>query len=471
MVLFVSMYIYDSAAGFPRPLYIKGNPQADQGELKMEKAPSIGSSSWVMEMERTIGDIDPAVEMARWKRHSIYLVPERIKNLHNTKAYRPELVSLGPFHHGEPDLLPMEEHKRRAVVHLVKRSGRPLREFVNAVAEVTQQLQEAYKDLGAEWRGDDNRQRFVELMLTDGCFLVEAMRMDALRGKVQGDYAPNDPVFSQYGYLYLWLYIQSDMVVMENQLPLLLLHKLFLVLDHDKYQDAREIRKLVLDSLCPWRRHVVDINPLGLHPLDILHQSLTHDDHQDRKGSKAYVMPSAMEIYEAGIHFKVSDTDSLLDVHFEHGVLSMPAVRVNEGTEKRFLNLMAFERLHPSAGNAVTAYVIFMDNMISSAKDVALLRSKMIIESGLGSDEEVAKLLNNTLNKGGVMSPSSRLHDVQRQVNAHCRKRWNRWRANFIQTYLRNPWVFISLVATVILLVATLLQTFYTVAPFYKLIS
>jgi hypothetical protein len=214
---------------------------------------------------------------------------------------------------------------------------------------------------------------------------------------------------------------------------------------------------------------VVDTSPLGLHPLDILYQSLTHDDHQDRKGSKAYVMPPAMEIHEAGIIFKVSDTDSLLDVHFEHGVLSMPALRVDEGTEKRFLNLMAFERLHPAAGNDVTAYVIFMDNMISSAKDVALLRSKMIIESGLGSDDEVAKLLNNTLNKGGVMSPSSRLHDVQRQVNAHCMKRWNRWRANFIQTYLRNPWVFISLVATVILLVATLLQTFYTVAPFYKL--
>ena len=185
-------------------------------------------SSWVVEMEKTIGDmnIDPAAEMARWKRHSIYQVPERIKNLHNSKAYRPELVSLGPFHHGEPDLLPMEEHKRRAVVHLVKRSGRPLRDFVAAVAEATQQLQEAYKDLAGQWRGAENRQRFVE----------EAMRMDALGGKVDDDYAPNDPVFSQYGYLYMWRYIQSDMVIMENQLPLLLLHRLLVVLDHDRYQ-------------------------------------------------------------------------------------------------------------------------------------------------------------------------------------------------------------------------------------------
>lgn len=225
---------------------------------------------------------------------------------------------------------------------------------------------------------------------------------------------------------------------------------------------------MVLDSLCPWRRHLVGINHLGLHPLDILYTSLTHGDHQERTGSTAYVMPSAMEIYEAGIHFRVSDTDSLLDVHFERGKLSMPAIRVDDRTEKKFLNLMAFERLHPGAGNDVTAYVIFMDNIISSAKDVALLRSKNIIECGLGSDEEVAKLLNNTLNKGGVMSPSSRLHDVQRRVKAHCRMRWNRWRANFFQRYLRNPWVFISLVAAVVLLVATLLQTVYTVLPFYS---
>lgn len=213
---------------------------------------------------------------------------------------------------------------------------------------------------------------------------------------------------------------------------------------------------------------MVAINYLGLHPLDILHKSLTHGDHPERTGSTAYVMPPAVEIHEAGIRFKVSDTDSLLGINFERGVLSMPAIRVDDTTEKKFLNLMAFERLHPGAGNDVTAYVIFMDNIISSARDVALLRSKNIIECGLGSDEEVAKLLSNTLNKGGVMSPSSRLHDVQRQVKARCRMRRNRWRANFIQRYLRNPWVFISLVAAIVLLVATLLQTTYTIWPFYK---
>ena len=68
---------------------------------------------------------------------------------------------------------------------------------------------------------------------------------------------------------------------------------------------------------------------------------------------------------------------------------------------------------------------------------------------------------------GSVMGSSSKLNDVQRMVNDHCRKRWYRWRASLVQTYFRNPWVFISLLAAVILLVATLLQTVYTVVQFY----
>jgi len=56
---------------------------------------------------------------------------------------------------------------------------------------------------------------------------------------------------------------------------------------------------------------------------------------------------------------------------------------------------------------------------------------------------------------------------VQWKVNDHCRKRRNKWRAMFMNNYLSNPWVFISLVAAIILLIATIMQTIYTVVPFY----
>lgn len=153
------------------------------------------NSSWVVEIERYIsGDAGGVTSeaMARGSKshHSIYRVPEYIKNMTNPNAYRPQVVSLGPFHHGDPALLQMEKHKWRAVAHLVKRSGKPLQEFIVAVEEIKVQLQEAYENLEDIWYQDT---LFVEMMLKDGCFLLEMARVFELRGKVE-DYEPDDPV-------------------------------------------------------------------------------------------------------------------------------------------------------------------------------------------------------------------------------------------------------------------------------------
>jgi hypothetical protein len=172
-------------------------------------------------------------------------------------------------------------------------------------------------------------------------------------------------------------------------------------------------------------------------------------------------MQCAVELKEAGIHLKCDNTHV---IDYKSRVLSLPTISIDhESKEKIFLNMMAFERLHSDAGSEVADYMIFMDSIISSERDVALLRSKGIIRNLLSSDKEVAQLFSN-LSRGAVLNPYSRLHHVRRKVNAHCARPWNRWRA----TYMRNPWVFISPIAAPILLIATLLQTMYSVAAFYK---
>ena len=126
--------------------------------------------AWVVDVEKTLDEADASVEVSRWQRHSIYRVPACMKDL-NRKAYKPQVVSLGPFHHGrDGELLPMEEHKRRALRHLLRRAKRPLEEFAAAVEDVAEQLESAYLDLGDEWRGADGRERFLEMMIVDGCF-------------------------------------------------------------------------------------------------------------------------------------------------------------------------------------------------------------------------------------------------------------------------------------------------------------
>jgi hypothetical protein len=182
-------------------------------------------------MEKMIEQANPSVERVRWNQRSIYRVPEFIKKMTRSDAYRPQFVSLGPYHHGEPHLLAMEEHKRRALVHLVKRAGKPLAEFVAAIEQVVDELQAAYGDLDDKWRGT-NRSSFVEMMVTDGCFLLESIRMASiilLTDEIDDDYAANDPIFSKRSFLTLWLTMRNDMIAMENQLPLVVLERLFAV--------------------------------------------------------------------------------------------------------------------------------------------------------------------------------------------------------------------------------------------------
>lgn len=76
--------------------------------------------SWVNEVRNSLNSVSPAAELQEWSKHSIYRVPACIKDLNN-KAYKPQVVSFGPFHHGEPQLMPTEEHKRRYILRLIKK--------------------------------------------------------------------------------------------------------------------------------------------------------------------------------------------------------------------------------------------------------------------------------------------------------------------------------------------------------------
>uniref|UniRef100_A0A0E0J2R0 Uncharacterized protein n=1 Tax=Oryza nivara TaxID=4536 RepID=A0A0E0J2R0_ORYNI len=383
------------------------------------------------------------ISMVRPQRHSIYRVPEYIKDMTNRDAYRPQVVSLGPFHYGEPPLKPMEAHKQRAVAHMVSRSGKPRQEFTAAVEGIAEQL-----------RGADGHRRLL-------------LAGDEV--EVQG-YGSDDPVFSKHGRLYLYSYIISDMLLVENQLPLLLLQKLTLVADPDT-EDDRGINHRVLDLLSYTTTPTAPTTPvdefLGLHPLDVLQKSVRGTRQYRQRPIGDGHMPSAAELREAGIHFKVSTGEGFAGtVSFERGVLRVPKIFLYDDAERMFLNLMAFEQLRPGAGNEVTAFVSFMDDLINTAKDVRLLRAKEIIESGLGSDEAVANLINNTLTKGSVMDEDSSLNDVMSEVDAYCKMRRNRWRAILLHTYFSNPWVFISLVAATVLLIATVIQTVYAILSF-----
>lgn len=206
--------------------------QNDDGAMEINV--DIQFLRWKEETEKA-RDID--AEEARWNKPSIFLVPEWMKD--KEESYKPELVSLGPYHHGDPNLLPMEQHKLRAVQSMLslsqpaadelKRSSQYLFSAIEGVADT---LLEAYHDLDPSWRHGEKRNHFVRMMVNDGCFLLEFMRAvkSIDQGRcAMGGYAHNDPVFSMRGLISKCARISSDVLIMENQIPLLVLKQLLTV--------------------------------------------------------------------------------------------------------------------------------------------------------------------------------------------------------------------------------------------------
>ena len=180
--------------------------------------------SWLVDIRNELKDVNPSTELAQWRKHSIYKVPACVKDL-NPKAYAPQVVSFGPYHYGDEQLKPMEMHKHRALLHFLKRVEKPFEEFVSSLEEVVQELQDSYQSLEEKWKQD--KDEFLKLMIVDGCFMLEVLAVAS--GGKSGDYAFNDPVFSSHGMLYVVPYIKRDMLMIENQLPLLVLEKLVAV--------------------------------------------------------------------------------------------------------------------------------------------------------------------------------------------------------------------------------------------------
>ncbi|XP_048140237.1 UPF0481 protein At3g47200-like [Rhodamnia argentea] len=457
----------------------------------------LNENNWIVQVEESLKS-KTSDDQRHWNKRSIYRVPAHITNL-KSEAYRPQAVSFGPFHHGEDHLRPMEDHKHRVLVHFLRRSGKRLEHFLESLREVAGDLEESYDTLDPKWMeggGKGVAGLFLQLMITDGCFMLEILRFT---NKEVDDYAPNDPIFSEHGWLYILPVIGRDMLLLENQLPMLVLERLVAVCNGKKEEEY--INRLILNFrgasennpsmgkclhvLDVFRKKRVHLNPdqvvsmdnlnnacMGtcLHVPDVFGKSLLMESKKNkkRKGKDSEeVIPPATELCEHGIQFKQSSTDSLKEISFGSGVLRLPVIVVDDTTESMFLNLIAFECFHVEAGTEVTSYICFMDNLINEAPDVALLRKKSIIENYMESDEAAAKLFNS-LAKDVMLDPNGGLHGVIKKVREYCKERRHEWRASLMHTHFRNPWVILSLFAAFLLFGLTIIQTIYTVLGYKK---
>ncbi|XP_077217222.1 UPF0481 protein At3g47200-like [Tasmannia lanceolata] len=394
-------------------------------------------------------------ERSLWTENSIHKIPRDIF-CNNKTAYEPHVVSIGPHHHGKPHLKYMEEHKHRARDHLLERSKKPIDVYKKMLDDVVRELMNSYVQLGDEW---SYREKFLQLMLLDGFFLFELLSSYC---KIN-NYASNDPVFSFDGSVNILPDIVSDLLMVENQLPLLVLRMIIAVEWHtaEKEMHNKILNDLVVGFFIPEMIPVPDIGE-GLHMLDIVRKRIIFGPPAKTSGHlSSSFMPSFSDLFDVGVKVRRSETESITDITFSNGILRLPVFIVEGGAKSFYLNVLAFERLQHGAGHEVSSSVAFMYGLIKSEKDAHLLRSLEFVRSTLGSDKAIADLTQE-LARDIYFDPYSPLGQVRDALNEYKIRKENENSLKKGSTRLRE----LRLAAS-FLLVLSVIQTLYAFLAYH----
>lgn len=253
-------------------------------------------SEWMISIKEKLERASNDDVAGSWSKICIYRIPHflRDQGLGEDKAYVPQVVSIGPYHRGKRRLLLMERHKWRALHIMLKRLRQSIKLYIEAIQELEERARACY-----EGPLSLTSNEFVEMLLLDGCFILEFFR-----GYTEGfenlGYERNDPIFAMRGMMYS---IRRDMMMIENQIPLFVLEKIISLQLGDPNQKSvvADLAIIFFDPLSPidepltarqmtklkssLHKNSVPFHPLsdqsGLHCLDVFRRSLL------RKGPEA----------------------------------------------------------------------------------------------------------------------------------------------------------------------------------------
>ncbi|KAK4748692.1 hypothetical protein SAY87_015278 [Trapa incisa] len=150
----------------------------------------------------------------------IFRVPSTIRR-HNEYVYDPQLVSIGPYHHGHERLQHMEKFKRWYLRCLLDRTPNPecnLSRLFEVIKSNAQYCLDCYSEMEEDTIIDIDK--FIVMVILDGCFVIELFRKQA--GVLPRH--PDDPIFTTS---YMRKILLSDLMLLENQLPWFVLEVLF----------------------------------------------------------------------------------------------------------------------------------------------------------------------------------------------------------------------------------------------------
>ncbi|XP_022842283.1 putative UPF0481 protein At3g02645 isoform X2 [Olea europaea var. sylvestris] len=492
---------------------IEDNQSATQiDKISQESSTSISKDEWFISVENYVEDTTDKLQIQR--------IPSFLRDKPSNKTcYDPLVISIGPYHHGKPQLDAFEKLKIPVAQKFVRACGNhvSIKQLYEEVAKVGESVRKCYEKGTTDEYEDES---FTKMMLLDACFVLEFMSFSETESNYSSGTVMErnevDPLQPWSRYL---AFARSDLFLLENQIPLLVLK----VLMKFRFKNESEGTKLIQNFLeqtvtimppqkstytnavkkfvqrmmrCSvqkrekWKMdmdmdarphhllHLVREQLIGPSPEDenekksvkrllhLIQEQLTRSFSEDKnkeKFIKWHSYRSVMELKSAGIHFRPSQTNHVTDVKFKShlisGTLKLPPIMVDYSTKSLLLNLAAYEMSpHGPSDYRLMSYICLMDSFIDHADDVKELRKRRILVNNLGSDKELAQLFNEIAND---LVPDLRVYeDVQRQIENHCRSKAQVWTAEWIDDHFNSPWALLAFLGAFFTIALTVAQTY-----------
>ncbi|XP_050365850.1 UPF0481 protein At3g47200-like [Argentina anserina] len=410
-------------------------------------------------------------------------VPKRLRRV-SEMAYTPQVVSIGPLHHGKEGLKPMEEHKNRYLHDFLVRTNLSMEHYINKIRAREAELRGCYAET-IQFNSDE----FVRIVLVDAAFIIEVL----LRYHFHELQDENDRIFKKPR---MFEDVWPDMRMLENQLPFFILKDLF---DPERIQIPYKEEKLSIINLSyTFFRALMNIEDLEDTLETISSSTIDHfvdfvrklypppppKEAQARVHSKPPIgasmrqlsipevpqarghtetptPPSMTELYKAGVKFKVGSGKNMFDIRFKDGTLQIPKITFSDQSEVNLTNLLVFEQSQcKETENYINDYIGILNILVNTPEDVTLLVKNAILVNKLGDSKKGCTMIKN-MGDGVNIVDYSKFHfaPLCEKLNEHCTKSRHKWQAILRQNYFNTPCKTISVIAAACIIIFTLIQT------------
>ncbi|KAA3482139.1 UPF0481 protein [Gossypium australe] len=324
----------------------------------------------------------------------IYRVPVNMREV-QPDAYAPTIISIGPYHLGQERLQAMEELKWKFFHRLFRpkqANGVELDPAMKAMEDLEQDARRCYRD-NAEQHSKDKFKLFELTKRSD----------------------------------------ESSTCL--EQLALCFFNPLL--------QSQRDVRAVNAQGIQN-TLHFLDLFRQSILPFPInLSQGLKTSKSSDSSNAAEEgidMVRSTTELMEAGVVIEKAVNCPPLDVSSEGRWLKVPPLYIDDHKGTLFRNMVAYEQCHPKCKPYVTSYLFFFDGLINSAEDVGFLHHKGVLHHCLGSNKEVAKLVNGLCKEIAMDGRESYLYKVVHDMNTYCNGSYAWFRAGLIVFKFESEW-------------------------------